>query len=85
MTAGARLSLAAACTPPGANACGSTRPPATPIKAAVRTMAGNGTANAKIAMNASAAINHSAGCLSVRDPMRHAACSTIATTAGLIP
>ena len=59
---------------------------ATPIRAAVTTMTGNGTANAKIATNASAAIHRTApGCLSVRDPMRHAACSTIATTAGLMP
>ena len=27
----------------------------------------------------------SSGCVSVREPMRHAACSTIATTAGLTP
>jgi hypothetical protein len=46
---------------------------------------GKGTENAKIATKASAATTHSAGCFNVRDPMRHAACNTIATTAGLTP
>ena len=48
-------------------------------------MAGNGTAKALIATNAAAAIAHSSGCFSARRPMRHAACSTMATTAGLMP
>jgi hypothetical protein len=55
------------------------------MTAAVTTINGNGTRNAKIATNAAAAINQSSGCLSAREPMRHAACSTIATTAGLMP
>ncbi len=38
-----------------------------------------------MATNASAAIAQSAGWRSVREPIRHAACSTIATTAGLMP
>jgi hypothetical protein len=53
--------------------------------AAASTIAGNGTCNAKIATNAAAAIAHSHAFFSAREPMRHAACSTIATTAGLMP
>ena len=49
------------------------------------TIAGNGTSSAKIATKAAAAIAQSAGCLSAREPMRCAAASTIAVTAGLMP
>ena len=56
-----------------------------PSSAAPSTISGNGTSNTKIATNASAAIAHSAGCFSAREPIRHAACSTIATTAGFTP
>ena len=54
------------------------------IPAAI-TIAGKGVWNAKIATNAIAAIAQSDGCLSARVPIRQAACSTIATTAGLMP
>ncbi len=76
---------AAACPEPRAKARGTHRPPSAPATPAASTMAGNGTANTLIATNAAAAIAHSSGCLSARPPMRHAACSTMATTAGLIP
>jgi hypothetical protein len=56
-----------------------------PISAAVSTIAGNGTRSANSAMNAAAAIAHNHAFFSVRWPMRQAACSTIATTAGLMP
>ncbi len=61
------------------------RPPTNPTAPAAMTIAGNGTWNAKMATNAAAAIAHSAGRRSARVPMRHAAKSTIATTAGLMP
>ena len=48
-------------------------------------MAGNDTANTKIATNDAAAIAHSAPFFKVRPPIRCAAWSTIAVTAGLIP
>ena len=48
-------------------------------------MNGNGTLNAKIATKAAAATAHSAAFFSAREPMRCAACSTIAVTAGLMP
>jgi hypothetical protein len=38
-----------------------------------------------MAQNAATLISHSAGCLRAREPMRQAAASTIATTAGLMP
>ncbi len=56
-----------------------------PISAATATMAGNGTANAKIATKAAAAILHSHALRSAREPMRHAADTTMAVTAGLMP
>jgi len=59
--------------------------PTIPASAPAITIAGNGTLAKKMATNAAAAMIHSSGCLSVRDPMRHAACKTMATTAGLIP
>ena len=55
------------------------------MKPAPSTIAGNGTENANIATNAAAAMAHSVGRFSARVPIRHAACSTIATTAGLMP
>ncbi len=66
--------------------CGATRPPSIADAAPRRaTIAGNGTSNAKIATKPTAAMTHSTGCFSAREPIRHAACSTIATTAGLMP
>ena len=74
----------AAC-PAMAKTRGAMRPPAKPIAAAPAITAGNGTAPAKSATNAAAAIAHRIGWRSVREPMRHAAASTIATTAGFTP
>jgi hypothetical protein len=48
-------------------------------------MAGNGTLAAKMATKAAAAIAQSAGCRSAREPMRCAAATTMAVTAGLMP
>ncbi len=46
---------------------------------------GNGNCRAKIATKEAAAIAHSQLFFSARAPMRWAACTTIAVTAGLIP
>ena len=48
-------------------------------------MAGNGVSKAKMATNAAAAMPHIQRFFSARVPMRYAACSTIAVTAGLMP
>ena len=48
-------------------------------------MAGNGVSNAKIATNAAAAMPHIQRFFKARVPMRCAACSTSAMTAGLMP
>jgi hypothetical protein len=48
-------------------------------------MAGKGRCSTKIARNATTAIARSAALRSEREPMRHAACSTMAVTAGLMP
>ena len=56
-----------------------------PAKAAPRITSGKGTENAKSATNAAAAIAQSSGWRSDREPIRHAAASTIATTAGFMP
>src|SRR5437867_10954586 len=85
MTAGACGALLACWVPPVANCAGENLPPSAPITPAASTIAGNGTLNAKIALNAAAAMAHRGGDLSARDPIRHAACSTIAVTAGLMP
>jgi hypothetical protein len=53
--------------------------------AAVNTITGKGTFKAKIATNDAAAIAHSQLFFSAREPIRWAACTTIAVTAGLIP
>ena len=55
------------------------------IKPAVMMITGKGTRSAKIATKAAAASVHSAGFFSAREPIRCAACTTIAVTAGLIP
>ena len=65
-----------------ANLAGAMRPPAKPMMPAASTMYGNGTLNAKMAMKAAALIAHSALFLSAREPMRYAANTTIAVTAG---
>ena len=49
------------------------------------TMAGNGTPNTNSATKAVPAMAHSTPLRSARVPMRHAASSTIAVTAGLMP
>ena len=54
----------------------------TPASAATATMIGNGTA-ATIATNDVPAIAHAAGVFRARLPSRCAACTMIATTAGL--
>jgi len=48
-------------------------------------MSGKGTLSAKIATNEAPAIAHSQPFFSAREPMRWAACSTMAVTAGLMP
>jgi hypothetical protein len=48
-------------------------------------MAGNGVSKAKMAMNEAAAMPHIQRFFSARVPMRCAACSTSAVTAGLRP
>ena len=53
--------------------------------AAVRTIAGKGTSNAKIATNAATLMSQSGLYFSARDPIRYAAKRTIAVTAGLMP
>jgi hypothetical protein len=75
----------ALCAGAAANCAGASLPPSAPSAPAASTIAGNGTAKAKIATNAAAAIAHKEGDLSARVPMRHAACSTMAVTAGLMP
>ncbi len=49
------------------------------------TMAGNGTLSAKMATKDAAAMAHSQLFFSAREPMRCAACTTMAVTAGLMP
>ncbi|EXI72545.1 MAG: hypothetical protein AW07_03274 [Candidatus Accumulibacter sp. SK-11] len=48
-------------------------------------MSGNGASSAKIATNEAAAMPSNRSLRSARRPMRYAACSTIAVTAGLMP
>jgi len=56
-----------------------------PRRPAVSTMAGKGTFRAKIATKAAAARIHSRPFFRAREPMRQAANSTMAVTAGLMP
>ena len=56
-----------------------------PRTAAASTIHGNPTSKTKIPTKASAAIAHSTPFFSARAPIRHAANSTTATTAGLMP
>ena len=60
-------------------------PAATPAIAAATMISGKGTSRSAMPTKAAAAMAHRPGAFSVREPMRWAACSTIATTAGLIP
>ncbi|MNP76384.1 hypothetical protein D3C76_1736090 [compost metagenome] len=55
------------------------------MTAAPSTISGKGTLKANIAVNDAAAIAHSQLFLSAREPIRWAACATIAVTAGLMP
>ena len=55
-----------------------------PIKPAAMMIKGKGVLMTN-ARKAATLIVHNAGCLSAREPMRHAAKSTIAVTAGLMP
>jgi hypothetical protein len=59
------------------------------VTAATSTTHGNGTCSAATATKLNTVIAHSKGTLrgllSVRLPMRHTACSTMAATAGLMP
>ena len=82
ITAGAAGAAAAPCAGPWRNCCGARRPIPTPASAATATMIGNGTA-ATIATNESPAIAHAAGVFRARVPRRCAACTMMATTAGL--
>jgi len=68
-----------------ANARGTSLPPIQPTTAAPATRAGNGTENTTSATNAASAMTASGTLRSVRDPMRQAAASTMATTAGFTP
>jgi hypothetical protein len=61
------------------------RPPTYPAIPAAVTMYGKGTEKAKIATNAASEMLQSSAFLSAREPMRQAANSTIAVTAGLMP
>ncbi len=58
--------------------------PHQPIIAADRTITGKGTLRAKMATNA-AAIAHCVRLRSAREPLRCAACTTIAVIAGFMP
>jgi hypothetical protein len=73
------------CPPPSANTCGQRRAPKWPISAAASTIAGNGVSKAKIATKDAAAMPHIQRFFSARVPMRWAACSTRAVTAGFSP
>ena len=56
-----------------------------PIKPAASTIKGKGTFSAKMATKAASAMPHSAAFFSARLPMRQAAATTMAVTAGLMP
>ncbi|MNV54446.1 hypothetical protein D3C71_1466400 [compost metagenome] len=60
-------------------------PPTKPTKAAIATINGNGTFIAKIATKAAAAMPQRTGFFSAREPIRWAACRTMAVTAGFMP
>ena len=85
ISAGPKEAVAAPCPPPVRKYRGANRPPTTPTSAAPATISGNGSPRAKIATKAAAAIAHNTRFFSARVPMRCAACSTIAVTAGLMP
>jgi len=68
-----------------ANARGAMRPPRKPTAAATAMTSGKGASAAKSARNAATAIAHSHALCSARDPIRHAAARTTATTAGFTP
>ena len=78
---GARLAVTAA----GGELVGSERPPRKPTTPAASTISGNGRLTAKMATNAATATPQSQAFFSVREPMRYAADTTMAVTAGLIP
>ena len=56
-----------------------------PIKPATNTIKGKGSFSAKMATKAASAMPHSAAFFSARLPMRQAAATTMAVTAGLMP
>jgi hypothetical protein len=89
ISAGPHDLSAAPWAPPVLNCAGAKRAPAKPASAAAPTTSGNGIFRKAMATKLATAIAHSSGtlrgCRSVRLPMRHTACSTIAATAGLIP
>ena len=83
--AGPRDVCALACPPPAAKDVGDMRPPIKPITAAAKTMKGKGTFSAKIATKLAAAIAIKKLFFNALEPMRCAACTTMAVTAGLMP
>ena len=87
ISAGAVAGCAAPCPPPVANFAGREAAADDSRRRRRRaTMSGNGTSNAKMATNAATAMRpQPARCFSAREPMRQAANSTIAVTAGLMP
>jgi hypothetical protein len=64
---------------------GAMRPPIQPTMPAPRITKGKGTAAIASATSAAAAMAQRSGWRNTREPMRHAAASTIATTAGFTP
>ncbi|MDT4887522.1 hypothetical protein FQZ97_1239840 [compost metagenome] len=68
-----------------ANLSGTRRPPTYPTRAAPSTIRGKGTFKAKMAMKEAAAMPHNQLFFSAREPIRWAACTTMAVTAGLMP
>src|SRR3989344_4620712 len=67
------------------NFSGAKRPPTNPVTPAPSTISGNGRPSAKMATKAAAAMPHNQPFLSTREPMRTAADTTMAVTAGLMP
>ena len=80
-----KLACDAACAPPALNDSGQMRPPTKPMTAAAKTMMGKGTFNANMATKLAAAMASSRLFFKAREPMRCAACITMAVTAGLMP
>ncbi|MNT32903.1 hypothetical protein D3C72_1688080 [compost metagenome] len=85
ISAGPQDGFAAPWPPPTRNFPGATLPPMNPARAAPSTMSGNGTSRAKMATKDAAAIAHNQSFFSVREPIRWAAWTTMAVTAGLMP